>query len=279
MKNVLVLIKGAGDLASGVAHRLYRCGFTPVMTELQKPLVVRRKVAFAEAVYSGENTVEGVHAELCSSISDISSLLEKQIIPVVIDPQGELVHILKPDVLVDAVMAKRNTGTKITDAPVVIALGPGFTAGVDVHAVIETKRGHEMGRVILEGTPQKDTGEPHPVNGYTYQRLIKAPQEGVFISRCSIGEIVESGQIIGYIESRQVQTQIKGVLRGLIAEGCIVKEGMKIGDVDPRCKPEYCYTISDKARAVAGGVLEAMLDRVLDWVLNKKVSGGAGFVN
>ena len=136
MKNVLVLIKGAGDLASGVAHRLYRCGFTPVMTELQKPLVVRRKVAFAEAVYSGENTVEGVHAELCSSISDISSLLEKQIIPVVIDPQGELVHILKPDVLVDAVMAKRNTGTKITDAPVVIALGPGFTAGVDVHAVL-----------------------------------------------------------------------------------------------------------------------------------------------
>lgn len=279
MKNVLVLIKGAGDLASGVAHRLFRCGFTPVMTELQKPLVVRRTVAFAQAVYSGETTVEGVRAILCSSINDISSLLEKEIIPVVIDPHGELTRILKPDVLIDAVMAKRNTGSKITDAPVVIALGPGFTAGVDAHAVIETKRGHELGRVILDGTPQKDTGEPHPVEGCTYERLVKAPQGGIFISRCSIGEIVESGQVVGYIEDCKVQTQIKGLLRGLVADGCIVKEGMKIGDVDPRCKPEYCYTISDKARAVAGGVLEAMLDRVIDRMLNKKVSGGAGFVN
>jgi xanthine dehydrogenase accessory factor len=279
LKNVLVLIKGAGDLASGVAHRLYKCGFTPVMTELHKPLVVRRKVSFAEAVYTGETIVEGIRAVLCSSISDISSLLEKGIIPVFIDPRGELVHILKPDVLVDAVMAKRNTGTKITDAHVVIALGPGFIAGVDAYAVIETKRGHELGRVILDGTPQKDTGEPHPVEGYTYQRLIKAPQEGIFGSCCSIGEIVENGQIIGYIEGNQVQTQIKGVLRGLVADGCIVKKGMKIGDVDPRCKPEYCCTISDKARAVAGGVLEAMLDRVLDRVLSKKVPGGAGFVN
>lgn len=259
MPDLLILIKGAGDLASGVAHRLYRCGFVPVMTELPRPLVVRRTVAFAEAVYAGDVTVEDVPASLADRLDDIQSLRRQGVIPVMVDPAVESVHYLKPAILVDATMAKRNTGTAISDAPVVIALGPGFWAGKDVHVVIETKRGHYLGRVIREGAALPDTGEPEPVNGYTHERLLRAPAEGIFSACRQIGDRITAGEMVGFIGEYPVKAEINGILRGLIRDGCGVKKGLKIGDIDPREKPDYCYTISDKARAVAGGVLEAML--------------------
>lgn len=259
MPGQLVLIKGAGDLASGVAHRLYRCGFTPVMTELPRPLVVRRTVAFAEAVYDGKAVVEDVTAVLATSPGDVPGLCAQGVIPVLVDPAGESAQILKPAVLVDAILAKRNSGTSITDAPVVIALGPGFTAGKDAHAVIETKRGHYLGRVILEGPALPDTGEPEPVNGYTHQRVLRSPADGHFQACRKIGDEVVAGEKIGEVGEQPVRAGINGIIRGLIRDGSIVTKGLKMGDIDPRGIPDYCHTISDKARAVAGGVLEAIL--------------------
>lgn len=259
MQNTLVLIKGAGDLATGVAHRLYNSGFIPIMTELQQPLVVRRTVSFAEAVYSGEVAVEGVKAVLALDIQDALNNVRKGIIPVLIDEQGKTVQELKPRVLIDAIMAKRNTGTSKNDAPVVIALGPGFKAGQDVHAVVETKRGHYLGRVIWEGEAIPNTGEPGPVMGVSRQRLLRAPGDGIFTSVKNIGEEVKTGEVIGYVNNLPVLAEIDGMLRGLIKSGIEVTTGLKVGDIDPRLDRDYCFTISDKARSVAGGVLEAML--------------------
>ncbi|MCL6447376.1 MAG: EF2563 family selenium-dependent molybdenum hydroxylase system protein [Armatimonadetes bacterium] len=259
MKDILVLIKGAGDLASGVAHRLHRCGFVPVLTELPRPLVVRRTVAFAAAVEEGEVVVEGVRAAPAAGPEDAARLRAAGVIPVVVDPAGEMVRVLRPTVLVDAIMAKCNTGTRISDAPVVIALGPGFCAGRDAHAVVETKRGHYLGRVIWEGTALPNTGEPGPVDGFTFQRVLRAPAAGIFTASRKIGEIVRAQDVVGFVGEHPVRAEISGVLRGLIADGCPVEKGLKIGDIDPRGRPEYCFTISEKARAVAGGVLEAML--------------------
>ncbi|MDT8902605.1 selenium-dependent molybdenum cofactor biosynthesis protein YqeB [Anaeroselena agilis] len=269
MKEPLILIKGAGDLASGVAHRLHRAGWVPVMTELAQPLVVRRTVSFAEAVYEGRVAVEGVTAALAENERDIAILRRQGIIPVTVDPAGTLVKAMRPAVLVDASMAKKNQGTRIKDAKFVIALGPGYCAGRDVHAVVETKRGHYLGRVIVDGFALADTGEPDPVNGYSHERLLRAPAGGVFRSGRRIGDTVAAGEIVGWVREAgddqapppeiPVRTAISGVLRGLIRDGCRVKTALKIGDVDPRGNPEYCSAISDKARAVAGGVLEALL--------------------
>lgn len=271
MDDLLVLIKGAGDLASGVAHRLYQCGIVPVMTELDRPLVVRRTVSFAQAVYTGEVSVEGVRAVLADCPAAIHKLRGQGVIPLAIDPAGRMIQILRPSVLIDAIMAKCNTGTRISDAPVVIALGPGFYAGRDAHAVIETKRGHYLGRVIWEGTALADTGRPGPVEGYTSERLLRSPALGLFTARRQIGDAVVAGEVIGFVETHPVKAAIDGILRGLIADGCRVEKGMKIGDIDPRGRLEYCFTVSDKARAVAGGVLEAMLHLVF----RQKVLGGA----
>lgn len=259
MLEQLIWIRGAGDLASGVAHRLYQCGFVPVMTELPLPLVVRRTVSFAEAVFDGKVVVEGVPATLAGGVEDIQRLRREGVIPVVIDPTGESIQSLKPTILVDAIIAKRNAGTAISDAPVVIALGPGFWAGRDAHAVIETKRGHYLGRVILKGPALPDTGVPGPVNGFTHERLLRSPAEGVFSVCRQIGDKVAVGDMIGSVGECSVKAGLDGILRGLIRDGSRVKKGLKIGDIDPRDRPDYCYSISDKARAVAGGVLEAML--------------------
>ncbi|MTI81144.1 MAG: EF2563 family selenium-dependent molybdenum hydroxylase system protein [Firmicutes bacterium] len=255
----IVVVKGAGDLATGVAHRLFKCGFKVVMTEILQPTVVRRSVSFAEAVYNGCHQVEGVNAVLANSIEQAKEIINNNEIPVLIDPQAEQVKTLNPMVLVDAIIAKRNTGTFKSEAPVVIGLGPGFTAGEDVDAVIESNRGHYLGRVILSGNAEADTGVPGPVNGYTNERLLRAPTEGVFAPCVPINSRVAKGEILGYVEKTPVVAGINGILRGLIKEGLWVKNGLKIGDIDPRCLPEHCYTISDKARAVAGGVLEAIL--------------------
>lgn len=253
----LALVKGAGDLASGVALRLWQAGFAVVMTELARPTVIRRPVSFAEAVYAGQVVVEGVTAVRARPEDDLPALLRDRHIPVVVDPQAAVRQRLRPAVLVDAVVAKRNTGTGIRDAPAVIALGPGFRAGTDVHAVIETRRGHTLGRVITEGEAIANTGVPGVVNGFGEERVLRAPCAGVFREARRIGDRVAAGETVAHVEGIPVVAAISGVLRGLLHGGLPVTEGFKVGDVDPRGERDYCFLVSDKALAVGGGALEA----------------------
>ena len=258
VKNI-VLIKGAGDLASGVAARLHRCGYEVVMTEQLAPLMVRRSVSFGECVYTTLVEVEGISARKTSDMSAVHLALEQGIIPVLVDPQAECRIELLPAALVDAIMAKRNLNTRISDAPCVIALGPGFTAGVDCHAVIETNRGHNLGRVLYAGTAEPDTGRPGSIDGKTEERILRAPVHGVVEGQATIGDRVTEGQIMAQVSGQPVYAEINGVLRGLIHSGICVTAGTKIGDVDPRAEPAHCQQISDKALAIAGGVLEAVI--------------------
>jgi xanthine dehydrogenase accessory factor len=254
-----VLIKGAGDLATGVAWRLWRAGFPVAMTELDQPLAIRRCVAFAEAVYAGQTTVEGVTAW---RVEGLTAALETWVlggIPVLVDKDQALQSELKPEVLVDAVMAKKNLGTRISDATLVIGLGPGFTAGEDVHVVIETNRGHYLGRALWSGSAQPDTGAPGSIAGKECERVVRAPVRGVFTGVRQIGEQVRVGETLGYVEQTPVPAPLDGALRGLIHDGVWVEKGLKIGDVDPRGDANHCFTISEKSLAIGGGVLEAIL--------------------
>lgn len=259
LKDLVVLIRGGGEQASGTIQRLYQSNFRLCITEIANPMAVRRGVAFCEAVFDREKEVEGIKAVLIENYDDVYRMWEKGNIPLVVDPAMEIKNHIMPGVLVDAILAKKNTGTRITDAPFVIGLGPGFTAGVDVHAVIETNRGHNIGRVIWKGSAEPNTGIPGEVGGFTSERVLRAPATGTLVTTKEIGDIVKKGETVGFIENIPVQSGLNGVLRGLIRPGSLVKEGMKIGDIDPRGKREYCFTISDKARAIAGGVLEAIL--------------------
>jgi len=254
----LVIIKGAGDLATGIAQRLFRSGFAVVMTELPQPLVIRRTVAFAEAVFSGRFIVEGVEA-VKSEWADILQVVQNEQIAVVVDPQGVSVAMLKPLAVVDAILAKKNLGTKIIDAPIVVGVGPGFTAGLDVHAVVESKRGHYLGRVITEGQAFPNTGVPGNIGGYTKERIVRAPGPGIFTGISQIGDQVSAGDIVAYVDQQPVVASVTGILRGLLHDQLRVTAGMKIGDIDPRCIRDHCFSISDKARAIGGGVLEAIL--------------------
>lgn len=256
--NKLIVIKGGGDIATGIAHRLHQSRFKVVITESPEPTVVRRTVAFAQAVRCGQAVVAGVTARLATS-EQAGGILAAGNIPVIVDPNAHCVRELKPQAVIDASIAKRNTGARITDAPIVIGVGPGFTAGVDVHAVVETMRGHNLGLVIYQGTAVANTGIPGEVGGYTLERLIKAPADGIFTACREIGDSVAVGQTVGYVGNSPVRAAIGGVVRGLIQQGQNVTAGLKIGDVDPRCCREHCFTISDKARAIGGGVLEALL--------------------
>ena len=255
----LVVVKGGGDLSSGVVVRLFRSGFPVVITELPQPMVVRRTVAFAEAVYTGETVIEGIVAKRVDRVEDIWPTLREGRIPVIIDPEAHVVQELHPTVLVDAIIAKRNTGTRLSDAPIVIALGPGFEAGVDVHAVIETNRGHNLGRVLWAGWAEPNTGIPAPVDGYTEERVLRAPVEGVVSAAKRIGEFIQKDEVVAWVNDTPVEASIAGMLRGLIKEGIKVAKGTKLGDIDSRSQPDHCFTISDKALAVGGGVLEAVL--------------------
>ncbi len=254
----LAVVKGAGDLATGAAFRLFRCGLGVIMTEIEQPTVVRRTVAFAEAVYSGSAVVEGVEARFARSADQALELLDRKIVPVLVDPGAVVVRRVCPTVVVDAIMAKRNLGTAISDAPLVIGLGPGFTAGVDVHAVVETMRGHGLGRVIYSGSAAPDTGVPGAVMGYTDERLLRAPADGVVHSCRPIGDLVEKGDPVAIVEGIPVKAGLSGMVRGMIRPGLRVRRGTKIGDIDPAGRKDHCCTISDKALAVAGGVLEAV---------------------
>lgn len=261
----LVLIKGAGDLASGIGLRLHRAGFGVVMTETARPLAVRRSVAFAQAVFDGACSVEGVKGRLCSS-AEAPGVLAGGEIPVLVDPQTQSLALLQPPVLVDAIMAKRNLGTRLADAPLVVALGPGFTVGADCHAIIETNRGHFLGRVLWQGSAEPDTGTPGEVPGVggRASRVLRAPAAGRVEPLAAIGDSVKSGQPLALLRGPEGHTEdivapFDGVLRGIIHPTVDVIRGTKIGDVDPRAEREHCFTVSDKALAIGGGVLEAVL--------------------
>jgi len=254
----VVLFKGAGEMASGAARRLHLAGFRVVMTELAQPLCVRRTVSFAECVYNGRTTVEDVQASSAKTLEEIETVWERGEIAVSVDPECKLLHELRPSIVIDARLAKRNLGTKISDAELVIGLGPGFAAGQDVHAVVETNRGHNLGRVFYTGSAEINTAEPAPVCGITYQRVLRPTVSGKWTSSKSIGDSVRVGDIIGEVSEISVTAEISGVLRGVAHSGLFVEAGCKVGDIDPRNDSKCCFTISDKANAIAGGVMEAV---------------------
>ena len=254
-----ILIKGAGDLATGVAVRLKRAGFDLLMTDLPHPTAVRRTVSFCEAIPEGEMVVEGIRARRAENVDKAEAIMADGDIAVLADPEVRCKEFLKPFGVVDAILAKRNTGTRIHDAKVVVALGPGFTAGVDCHAVVETMRGHDLGRVILSGSARPNTGIPGEIGGHTVARLLRSPADGLFQPLATIGDMVQAGDVVAEVSGVPLKALISGVVRGLLREGTPVNKGMKSGDIDPRCEISHCFSVSDKARAIGGGVLEAVL--------------------
>ncbi len=257
----MIIIRGAGDISTGTIHRLFRAGFPVLALETDRPSAIRRKVAFSEAVYDGTVTVEDVTAVRINSVVETEKILARGQIPLLVDPAGESIRQLKPEVLVDAILAKKNLGTTMEMAGMTIALGPGFEAGKDVHYVIETMRGHDLGRIISHGSATPNTGVPGIIGGYGAERVIHAPAAGVFRQRREIADEVKAGEAIGTVdtgtEEIPVNTQIAGILRGIIRDGYPVTKGFKLADVDPRLEQKKnCFTISDKARCIAGSVLE-----------------------
>jgi len=259
VSNLKILIRGGGELASAVACRLAECRMRIVMTEVPQPQAVRRNVSFCEAVYDGVKAVEGKTARLVRTPAEVFDCWGKGELALLVDPEAVIKDTLKPDVVIDAIIAKKNLGTSMADAPLTIGLGIGFEAGRDVHAVIETNRGHNLGRVIRQGIAEADTGHPGVIAGYGKERVFRAPQAGVFRTAKNIGDLVQAGDIVAYVDSEPVRVAIPGIIRGLLRDGTPVERGMKSGDVDPRGVREYCDTVSDKGRAIAGGVLEAIL--------------------
>lgn len=256
---MLVVIRGAGDIATGIALRLHRAGIHLILTDLPQPTAVRRTVCFSEAIRLGEVQVEDVTARLAHSPQEALELTRQGTVAVLADPEGACIPALKPDGVVDAILAKKNLGTRMDMAPVVIGVGPGFTAGTDCHAAVETKRGHTLGRVLYTGSPIPNTGVPGNIGGYTVERVLRAPADGIFEPKLEIGALVKAGDVAGMVNGQLMLCTIDGCLRGLLQAGVPVHKGMKSGDIDPRCKPEHCLTASDKALAVGGGVLEALL--------------------
>mgnify|MGYP005778691949 FL=1 len=253
-----ILIKGAGDLATGIASRLYGAGHRILMTEIPEPLTVRRTVALSRAVYEGSARVEDMNGILAEDRYGAEKIMDAGDVAVMVDPGAGCREWFCPDVIVDAIIAKRNTGTRITDAPFVIGTGPGFTAGIDCNCVVETKRGHTLGNIIWKGSAIPNTGVPGNVGGYTIERLIRASGDGRIEPEVQIGDSVEMGQLVAVTGGNPVYAQMSGIVRGMLQEGARVKTGLKISDIDARAEISHCYTISDKARAIGGGVLEAV---------------------
>jgi len=247
-------------MASAVAWRLHMANIKKIfMMEIAYPLAVRREVSFCEAVHERHKEIEGVGAILAKDPEKIQSIWRNGKIAVVVDPTWKTLSRIRPDSVIDAILAKKNLGTTLEDASLVIGLGPGFTAGQDVHTVIETNRGHNLGRIIMSGEAAPNTGIPGPVSGFAGERVLRAPADGQFMAQRAIGDHVEKGEVIGFVEGVEVVAGITGVLRGLIRPGSQVSRKLKIGDIDPRGDAGYCYTLSDKARAIAGSVLENIM--------------------
>ena len=256
---MLVYVRGAGDIATGIALRLHRCGMQVVMADLAVPTSIRRTVCFSEAIRLGETTVEDVRGVLCADAAAVRAAVAAGDVAVVVDAEARMAPELAPDVLVDAILAKKNLGTTRGMAPVVIGVGPGFTAPVDVDAAVETMRGHYLGRVYYMGSPIPNTAVPGLIGGYAGERVMRAPADGVFEPVVEIGDVVVAGQTCATVAGEPMLATIDGVVRGLLQAGVRVTRGMKSGDVDPRMRPEYAECVSDKALAVGGGVLEAVL--------------------
>lgn len=258
----LIIVRGGGDLATGTIHRLWSAGLRVLVLEAEHPAAIRRQVSLCEAVYEGKTTVEGLRAVHIASLAEAEAVWASGAVPILVDPKGEIIAAAKPAVVVDAILAKRNLGTTRDMAPLTIALGPGFVAGQDVDAVVETKRGHKLGRIITEGPAAPNSGVPGVIGGYGAERVIHAPAAGVFRDVHAIADLVEAGETIANIETEDgtlvpVATQISGILRGLLRDGYPVPKGFKVADVDPRqSELENCFLISDKARCIAGSVLE-----------------------
>ena len=265
-EGALVLVRGAGDLATGVLVRLWNAGYRVGALESPRPSAIRRSVAFSEAVYRGRTWVEGIEARRVEGVAEfLACLNEGASIPLLVDPEGSSIPLLEPDVLVDAIMAKKNLGTSQAMAPFVVALGPGFEAGGDVHAVVETNRGHNLARVIWKGRAEPDSGQPGEIGGASSERVLHAEQEGIFQPLQPIGVLLRTGDIIACVvnnkQSFNMCTKIDGILRGILPAGYPVVPGFKVADVDPRARPEHCFLVSDKSRAIGGAVLEALLAR------------------
>lgn len=261
-QDALIIVRGGGDLATGTIHRLWSAGLRVLVLETDRPAAIRRQVAVCEAVYEGETTVEGLRAVRVDSLEQTSAVWAQNTVPLLVDPKGSCIARAKPEVVVDAILAKRNLGTHRDMAPLTIALGPGFIAGQDVDAVVETKRGHRLGRIIRDGSAIPNTGIPGVIGGYGAERVIHAQTAGVFMNVHKIGDIVEAGETIAQIRTPDgacvpVTTRITGILRGLLRSGYPVTPGFKVADVDPRREElSNCFLISDKARCIAGSVLE-----------------------
>ena len=265
MKN-LIIVRGGGDLATGTIYKLKKSGFQVLILEVQNPSAIRRNVAFCEAVYQGTQTVEDMTCYLVESVEQAEQFINEGKLCVLVDPMGESIARLKPLAVIEAILAKKNLGTNRNMAPVTLALGPGFAAGEDVDAVIETKRGHNLGRVLWEGTAAPNTGIPGVIGGYGKERVIHCPAKGILRNVKKITDTVSRGEVIAVVETEEGNVSVKatldGILRGLIRDGYPVHVGFKMADIDPRAEEyENCFTISDKARCIAGGVLEALLQR------------------
>lgn len=257
--HVPIIIRGGGDLATGVAFRLHKAGFPVIVLELERPLVIRRQVALATAILEGEIEIEGLIGCRVASFDEALVVARSGVVPVLVSPELPAGYKEKTAVLVDARIAKHNIDTRIDQAQFVVALGPGFEARKDCHAVVETMRGHSLGRVIWQESAIPNTGTPGIVGGKGAERVLRSPAAGEVEWRVEIGDLVEEGQLLGSVAGAVIAAPFKGVLRGLIAPGTAVAQGMKIGDLDARGDVVACFTISDKALAIGGGVLEAVL--------------------
>lgn len=254
-----VIVRGGGDIATGTIYRLHQAGFKVIILEIKNPTAIRRTVSFSQAIFDGEVDVEGVKSRLCENAQQVNQAHIDHVIPIIVDPEGDSINAYKPFVVIDAILAKKNLGTHKNLADIVIALGPGFSAGKDVHAVIETNRGHHLGRVIYTGEAETNTGIPGNIEGYTWERVLYSPDNGRIDVLRDIDSIVEVGDVLAEVNGKPVVANIPGLVRGMIQQGTTVFKGMKIADVDPRGARVDCHTISDKARSIGGAVLEAIL--------------------
>lgn len=259
MNKNLVIVRGGGDVATGTIQKLNRTGFDVLVLEIERPTCIRRNVAVAQAVFEGETQIEDIKVVKCENIEEILKAFEENKVAVTVDPEGKLIEELKPICLVDGILAKKNLGTNRDMAPITIALGPGFEAGSDVDIVIETNRGHDLGRLIFKGPASPNTGNPGNINGFTTERILRAPAKGKVHVIKDIGSIVKKGEVVAEVAGKEVKSGLDGMVRGMINEGLEVYSGMKIGDVDPRVVPRNAKTISDKARLIGGGALEGLL--------------------
>ena len=254
----LIVVRGAGDLATGVIVRLAKAGYRVCVLEIEQPTTIRRTVAFSEAVYTGEVTLESVVCRKVENDQEAKTLLDQGIVALMVDPDGSVIERLRPFAVVDAIIAKKNLGTDKAMAPLVIALGPGFEAGVDCDYVIETKRGHDLGKVISKGCAEANTGIPGTIGGFAEERVLHSPGAGTFVARKKIGDMVKKGEKMAMVGTDEIVAPIDGVVRGMLHDGIVVPKNFKVADIDPRGIASYCETISDKARALGGSVLEVI---------------------